>query len=136
VEQYIADLPEVEDARPQLHGAISLGLPDGRAVQLIARGTRLPVEVLQSFSTTADNQSRLEITLVWGEHPLTQDNVPIGTFVMDNLMPAPRGVATLDLSISIDEHEQLTMTATEVSAKRTEILGHIDLSGLRDHERG
>jgi molecular chaperone DnaK (HSP70) len=100
------------------------------ALPLIGLGARLPAEVIQSFSTTRDNQSSLEVILMLGEQTLSQENIPIGTFIFEGIAPGLHGVPEIDIRITVDEGRQLTVTATEGATRRTEVIGRADLAGL------
>jgi len=115
---------------PILHGTVSIGILNGAAIPLVAKGTRLPAEVVTAFSTATDYQECIEVSVVFGENHLTMDNIPIGTFSFGNLLPTLRGIPKIDIQIKIDENKLLTVTATEVSSGRREIIGKADISGL------
>lgn len=59
---------------------------------LIPRGTPIPVKKSQVFSTAADNQSSVFIQVFEGERKLTRDNNCLGSFKLNDIPPAPRGV--------------------------------------------
>ena len=88
-----------DDVVPRLHGTISVGILGGAAIPLMARGTVLPAEVVQSYSTANDNQMNIDVTLVFGENHLTIDNIQIGTFSFGNIAPAPQGVPKIDIRV-------------------------------------
>jgi molecular chaperone DnaK (HSP70) len=118
----------IDEIIPRLHGTISVGILGGAAIPLLAQGTPLPAEIIRSFSTVIDNQPKIEVELVFGENHLTIDNISIGRFILENITPAQQGVPKIDIKVSVDENKQLTVTATEVFAKRTEVIGKVDMS--------
>jgi molecular chaperone DnaK len=113
-----------------LHGTVSIGILNGAAIPLVAKGTRLPAEVVSSFSTATDYQESIDVTVVFGENHLTIDNIPVGTFSLKNITPTLRGIPKIDIQIKVDENKLLTVTATEASSGRREIIGKADISGL------
>ena len=115
---------------PTLHGTVSIGILNGAAIPLVAKGTRLPAEVISSFSTATDYQESIDVTVVFGENHLTIDNIPVGTFSFKNILPTLRGIPKIDIQIKIDENKLLTVTATEVLSGRQEMIGKVDISGL------
>ena len=84
----------------------------GLATPLAPRGTPLPAKRSERFSTAADHQSTVELSLSLGERPLAKDNMRIGTFRMDGIPPAMRGLPEITVSFQIDETCAVTATAT------------------------
>lgn len=131
IEHLTTDLVKVDDTRPQLDTAICIRLTDGTSIPLIAQGTRLPAEFTQSFSTSKDNQTTLDFTLVLCKDGSSQDGTTIGTFSFNHITPEPRGVPTLEVLLIVNEQQQLTVTAKEGSTNRAEVLGQVDLLSLQ-----
>jgi len=77
------------DVSPLTLGIETLG---GVATSLINSNTTIPTAKSQIFSTAADNQPSVEIHVLQGERPMATDNRTLGRFMLDGIMPAPRGV--------------------------------------------
>ena len=71
---------------------LSIETMGGVATHLIERNTTIPTKKSQVFSTAADNQTAVDINVVQGEREFAKDNKSLGTFRLDGIMPAPRGV--------------------------------------------
>ena len=81
--------------------------------KLIEANTTIPVRKQQTFSTAADNQNSVEIHVLQGERPMASDNRSIGRFHLDGIMPAPRGVPQIEVSIDIDANGILSVKAQD-----------------------
>ena len=78
---------------------LSLGLETlgGVATKVIPRNTTLPTSKNEIFSTAADGQSSVEINVLQGEREFAKDNKSLGTFRLDGIPPAPRGVPQIEV---------------------------------------
>ena len=94
---------------------LSLGIETmgGVMTKLIEANTTIPVRRQQTFSTAADNQPSVEIHVLQGERPMASDNRSIGRFHLDGIMPAPRGVPQIEVSIDIDANGILSVKAQD-----------------------
>jgi len=94
---------------------LSLGIETMGSVmtKLIEANTTIPVRRQQTFSTAADNQPSVEIHVLQGERPMASDNRSIGRFHLDGIMPAPRGVPQIEVSIDIDANGILSVKAQD-----------------------
>src|SRR5262245_26712865 len=83
---------------------LSLGLETlgGRLTRLIERNHSLPTKKSQVFTTAADNQPSVEVQVYQGERPMAGDNKRIGTFHLDGIPPAPRGVPQVEVTFDLD----------------------------------
>jgi len=80
---------------------------------LIERNTTIPTAKSQVYSTAADNQPSVEIVVLQGERPLASDNRRLGTFTLDGIPPAPRGVPQIEVTFDIDANGILNVTAKD-----------------------
>ena len=94
---------------------LSLGIETlgGMFTKMIDRNTPIPTSKTQIFTTTADNQTSVEIHILQGERPLAEDNLSLGRFILDGIAPAPRGVPQIEVTYAIDENGILHVTAKD-----------------------
>ncbi|KAF6259885.1 heat shock protein 70B [Scenedesmus sp. NREL 46B-D3] len=94
---------------------LSLGLETlgGVMTKLITRNTTLPTSKSEVFSTAADGQTSVEINVLQGEREFARDNKSLGTFRLDGIPPAPRGVPQIEVKFDIDANGILSVTATD-----------------------
>lgn len=99
---------------------LSLGLETlgGVMTKLIPRNTTLPTSKSEVFSTAADGQTSVEINVVQGEREFVNDNKSLGTFRLDGIPPAPRGVPQVEVKFDIDANGILSVTATDKGTGR------------------
>src|ERR1044072_7541993 len=98
------------DVTPLSLGIETLG---GVATKLIERNTTIPTSKSETFSTASDNQPQVEIHVLQGEREFAQDNKSLGTFVLDGIAPAPRGVPQIEVTFSLDANGILNVTAKD-----------------------
>ena len=94
---------------------LSLGIMTEGEVntRLIERNTTIPTSKSQVFSTAADNQPSVEIVVLQGERPMARDNRILGTFMLDGIPPAPRGLPQIEVTFDIDANGILNVTAKD-----------------------
>jgi molecular chaperone DnaK len=98
------------DVTPLTLGLETLG---GVATSLIARNTTIPTSKGESFTTAADNQTSVEIHVLQGERPMAVDNRSTGKFILDGILPAPRGVPQIEVTFDIDANGILSVSAKD-----------------------
>lgn len=83
---------------------LSLGLETmgGICTKIIERNTTIPTKKSQVFSTAADNQTAVDITVLQGEREFAKDNKQLGMFRLDGIAPAPRGIPQIEVTFDID----------------------------------
>ncbi len=111
------------DVTPLTLGIETLG---GVRTVLIPRNTTIPTSKTETFTTAADNQNSVEIHVAQGEREMASDNVSIGRFMLDGIMPAPRGVPQIDVTFDIDADGILTVSALDKATSKEQ---HITITG-------
>jgi molecular chaperone DnaK len=81
--------------------------------RLIESNTTIPTRKSESFSTASDNQPSVEIHVLQGERPMSRDNRSLGRFHLDGIMPAPRGVPQVEVTLDIDANGILSVSAKD-----------------------
>ena len=94
---------------------LSLGIMTEGEVntKLIERNTTIPTAKTQVFSTASDSQPSVEIVVLQGERPLARDNRILGTFTLDGIPPAPRGMPQIEVGFDIDANGILNVSAKD-----------------------
>jgi hypothetical protein len=110
---------------------LSLQTLGGVATPLIRRGSALPAEAAQTFSTAADNQNSVEINLFAGERKQATDNTPLGTFQLDQIAEGRRGVPQISLRATVDPNLVLVVTAEDLKSGRKKVLDAVDLTKIQ-----
>ncbi len=119
------------DVTPLTLGIETLGAV---ATPLIPRNTTIPTSKSQIFSTAADNQPSVEIHVLQGERPMAADNRTLGRFMLDGILPAPRGVPQIEVSFDIDANGILNVKAHDKGTGREQKITITASSGLAKEE--
>jgi molecular chaperone DnaK len=98
------------DVSPLSLGVETLG---GVMTKIIPRNTTIPTKKSEVFSTAVDGQSNVEIHVLQGEREMSGDNKSLGTFRLDGIPPAPRGVPQIEVTFDIDANGILNVTAKD-----------------------
>jgi len=94
---------------------LSLGLETlgGVFTKVIERNTAIPVSKSQVFTTAANSQTQVEIVVLQGERAMAADNVRLGTFILDGIPPAPRGIPQIEVTFNMDVNGILNVSAKD-----------------------
>ena len=113
---------------------LSLGLETlgGVFTRLINRNTTIPTKKAQSFSTAADNQTQVQITVLQGEREMAADNKKLGEFELVGIPPAPRGLPQIEVSFDIDADGILHVSAKDKATNKEQRIVIQSSGGLSD----
>ena len=98
------------DVTPLTLGLETLG---GVMTTLIPRNTTIPTKKNETFTTAADSQSSVDIHVLQGERSMATDNKSIGRFMLDGILPAPRGIPQIEVTFDIDANGILSVSAQD-----------------------
>ena len=104
------------------------------ATPMIPRNTTIPTRKQQIFSTYSDNQPGVEIKVLQGERPMARDNKTLGTFHLDGIPPAPRGVPQVEVTFDIDANGILNVSAKDLGTGKEQKISITGSSGLSKEE--
>src|ERR1700736_3603649 len=104
------------------------------ATPMIPRNTTIPTRKQQIFSTYSDNQPGVEIKILQGERPMARDNKTLGTFHLDGIPPAPRGVPQVEVTFDIDANGILNVSAKDLGSGKEQKISITGSSGLTKEE--
>ena len=95
---------------------LSLGIETagGVCTKMIERNTTIPTKKSQVFSTYADNQPAVDINVLQGEREFARDNKQLGTFRLDGIAPAPRGIPQIEVTFDIDANGIVHVSAKDL----------------------
>jgi molecular chaperone DnaK len=101
---------------------------------LIERNTTIPVEKKEVFSTAADNQTAVTVSVYQGERQMARDNRLLGQFNLDGIPPAPRGVPQIEVSFDIDVNGILKVSARDIATGKEQSVRIEKSSGLSESD--
>jgi len=104
------------------------------ATPMIPRNTTIPTKKTQVFSTYSDNQPSVEIVVLQGERPMSRDNKILGTFRLDGIPPAPRGMPQIEVTFDIDANGILHVSAKDLGTGKDQKITIQGSSGLSKEE--
>ncbi len=115
---------------------LSLGIETegGVLTALIERNTTIPVEKKNTFSTAADNQTAVTVSVYQGERKMAQQNRLLGQFNLEGIPPAPRGTPQIEVKFDIDQNGILNVSARDVGTGKEASVKIEQSSGLSKDE--
>ena len=119
------------DVTPLSLGVETLG---GVMTKIIPRNTTIPTKKSETFSTAVDGQTNVEIHVLQGEREFGKDNKSLGTFRLDGIPAAPRGVPQIEVTFDIDANGILNVTAKDKGTGKEQSISITGASTLPDDE--
>jgi molecular chaperone DnaK len=119
------------DVTPLSLGVETLG---GVMTKMITRNTTVPTKKSETYSTAVDGQTNVEIHVLQGEREMASDNKSLGTFRLDGIPPAPRGVPQIEVTFDIDANGILSVTAKDKGSGKEQSISITGASTLSDSE--
>jgi len=119
------------DVTPLSLGVETLG---GVMTKMITRNTTIPTKNSEVYSTAVDGQTNVEIHVLQGEREMASDNKSLGTFRLDGIPPAPRGVPQIEVTFDIDANGILSVTAKDKGSGKEQSISITGASTLSDNE--
>ena len=119
------------DVTPLTVGLETLG---NVCTPLIARNTTIPTSKSEVFTTAADGQTSVEIHVLQGERPMARDNKSIGKFILDGVLPAPRGIPQIEVTFDTDANGILSVSAKDKGTGKEQKVVIQPSSGLAKDE--
>lgn len=119
------------DVTPLTLGIETLG---NVTTALIPRNTTIPTKKTETFTTAADGQPSVDIHVLQGERPMSADNKTIGRFMLDGILPAPRGVPQIDVTFDIDSNGILSVSAQDKGTGKEQRIVIQTSSGLSEED--
>ena len=119
------------DVTPLSLGVETLG---GVMTKMITRNTTVPTKKAETYSTAVDGQTNVEIHVLQGEREMASDNKSLGTFRLDGIPAAPRGVPQIEVTFDIDANGILSVTAKDKGSGKEQSISITGASTLSDNE--
>ncbi|MDP6799694.1 MAG: molecular chaperone DnaK [SAR202 cluster bacterium] len=113
---------------------LSIETLGGVATSLIDHNTTIPTTKSETFTTAADGQTSVEVHVVQGERAMAAENKSIGRFILDGLLPAPRGLPQIEVSFDIDANGILNVSAKDKGTGKEQRITITASSGLSQDE--
>ncbi len=111
---------------------LSLGIETlgGVFTRLIMRNTTIPTQETKVFSTDSDSQPSFEVNVLQGEREFAKDNRSLGSFILDGIPPAPRGIPQIEVTFDIDANGIVNVSARDKGTNREQKITIVPSSGL------
>ena len=101
---------------------------------MVPRNTTIPTHKTEIYSTAMDGQTTVEIHILQGERQMVSDNKSLGTFRLDGIPAAPRGVPQVEVAFDIDANGILSVTAKDTGSGKEQSITITGASTLSSTE--
>ena len=101
---------------------------------LIPRNTTIPTSKSETFTTAADGQTSVEVHVLQGERPMASENKSLARFILDGILPAPRGMPQIEVTFDIDANGILNVSAKDKATGKEQKIVIQASSGLAKDE--
>src|SRR5882762_9827372 len=119
------------DVTPLTLGVETYG---GVMTPMIPRNTTIPTSKTETYTTAADAQTSVEVHIMQGERPMATENKSLGRFILDGILPAPRGVPQVEVTFDIDANGILNVSAKDKATGKEQRVVIQSSSGLSEAE--
>src|SRR5215216_49827 len=119
------------DVTPLTLGVETYG---GVMTTMIPRNTTIPTSKTETYTTAADGQTSVEVHVLQGERPMATENKSLGRFILDGILPAPRGVPQVEVTFDIDANGILNVSAKDKATSKEQKITIQASSGLAKEE--
>jgi molecular chaperone DnaK len=119
------------DVTPLTLGVETYG---GVMTTMIPRNTTIPTSKTETYTTAADGQTSVEVHVLQGERPMATENKSLGRFILDGILPAPRGIPQVEVTFDIDANGILNVSAKDKATAKEQKIVIQSSSGLSDAE--
>src|SRR6266508_4274415 len=119
------------DVTPLTLGVETYG---GVMTTMIPRNTTIPTSKTETYTTAADGQTSVEVHVLQGERPMATENKSLGRFILDGILPAPRGVPQIEVTFDIDANGILNVSAKDKATGKKQNITITASSGLTKDE--
>jgi molecular chaperone DnaK len=119
------------DVTPLTLGVETYG---GVMTTMIARNTTIPTSKTETYTTAADGQTSVEVHVLQGERPMAGENKSLGRFILDGILPAPRGIPQIEVTFDIDANGILNVSAKDKATGKEQKIVIQSSSGLSEAE--
>src|SRR5216683_1620876 len=119
------------DVTPLTLGVETYG---GVMTPMIPRNTTIPTSKTETYTTAADAQTSVEVHIMQGERPMATENKSLGRFILDGILPAPRGVPQVEVTFDIDANGILNVSAKDKATGKEQKIVIQSSSGLSEAE--
>jgi molecular chaperone DnaK len=119
------------DVTPLTLGVETYG---GVMTTMIPRNTTIPTSKTETYTTAADAQTSVEVHVLQGERPMATENKSLGRFILDGILPAPRGIPQVEVTFDIDANGILNVSAKDKATGKEQKIVIQSSSGLTEAE--
>jgi len=107
------------DVTPLTLGVETYG---GVMTPMIPRNTTIPTSKTETYTTAADGQTSVEVHVLQGERPMATENKSLGRFILDGILPAPRGVPQIEVTFDIDANGIVNVSAKDMGTGKSQAM--------------